>query len=199
LEDEAEKIELDGATAYVVDMEGTASAAGMGRVGALGLPRTPPARPQAAEADVPVKFNAPTGWQPGPATEFSKVSLIRTEGDQMVAITVSDLPAAAGDVLANVNRWRGQIGLPAQTRAELDKELSSIDVGGKPGQYVTLQGSGTEDKPQTILGVIVEHSGRAWFIKLIGDAPLAAREKQAFEAFVKSLRLGAKEGTSDGN
>jgi hypothetical protein len=44
----------------------------------------------------------------------------------------------------------------------------------------------------------VEHSGMVWFVKLIGDAPLAIREKERFEAFVKSLKLGAEKDGNDG-
>jgi hypothetical protein len=196
LDDEAEKIELEGVTAYVVDLEGTATETGMRGPFAGGGGGSLPgvAKPQAADAggDVGVQFETPEGWKPGPPTGFSKASFVVTEGEQKASITVTDLAAGAGDLVDNINRWRGQVGLAPQGKAEIEKQLKSLPVSGKQGQYVVLEGPGKAGSPQTILGVIVEHSGQVWFVKLIGDAPLAAREQERFEAFAKSLKLGAE-------
>jgi hypothetical protein len=120
-----------------------------------------------------------------------KAAFTVTEGEQSVLVTVIDLEAGAGDLLANVNRWRGQVGLGETTQAELDQQMQSLSVGGQKGHYVVLEGPGAAGEPQTILGVIVQHQGRPWFIKLTGDSALAAREKERFEAFAKSLTFGA--------
>ena len=42
---------------------------------------------------------------------------------------------------------------------------------------------------EAILGTIVNAEGRQWFIKLKGDAELAARETEHFEQFVQSIRF----------
>jgi hypothetical protein len=203
LDEELEKIEVPGAVAYVIDIEGTASGAGMGRgpfAGGGAGSAAVPARPQAAgDGGAEVKYDLPEGWQVGKPVMFSKASFTVTDGQQQVQTTISDLAAAAGDLLPNINRWRGQVGLPNQSQAELEAELKTLPVAGQQGHYVVLEGPGKESKPQTILGVIVQHSGKAWFIKLMGDAPLAAREQQRFEAFVKSLKFGSEGSGSDGN
>jgi hypothetical protein len=84
----------------------------------------------------------------------------------------------------NVNRWRGQVQLKNATAAEVEQATTSIPVGKLQGQYVAAVG-----ETQTILGVMVDHGDRAWFIKLTGDKQLAEREKAHFEQFVKSLQL----------
>ncbi len=200
LKDEMQTIELNGATAFVVDMEGTAGETGMGRgpfaSGGMGplSPLAPPRTSPSATAAAPrLKYDTPAGWQAGQADRLRKAAFEVSEGEQRVLITVIDLEAAAGDLLANVNRWREQVGLENTTQAELQKESKSIPVNGKQGHYVVLEGPGKAGKPQTIQGVIFQHEGRPWFIKLMGDAPLAAREKERFEAFVKSLQVGAAE------
>ncbi len=201
LNDELEKIDVTGAAVYVVDLEGTASDTGMGRPPfAGGLGPTPPAGPPArslegtqAAASAPataLTHISPEGWQALPVSGFRKAAFRVTEGDQKAEITVIDLEPAAGDLLANINRWRTQVGLSEQTQADLDKELKQVTVSNLPGQYVVLEGPGTAGKPQTILGVMVKRDARPWFIKLMGDAPLAAREKERFEAFVKSIKFG---------
>jgi hypothetical protein len=103
-----------------------------------------------------------------------------------VEITVS---SAGGDLLANVNRWRGQIGLPPIGTAELTEVVESIDTLGVSGAYVELTGPASAAKRETILGVRADAGGQTWFVKLKGDADLAQREKARFEAFVKSLKL----------
>lgn len=198
LGNETEKIELNGATAYVVDLEGTAADTGMGRApfasggGAGPLPQA--AKPQAAASGGgALKYDAPAEWKAGRSGGLRKAAFDVIDGDQKVEITVIDLEPAAAELLPNVNRWREQVGLSEQTKAELDKELKSLPISGKQGQYVVLEGPGKAGTPQTILGVIVQHSGRVWFVKLMGDGPLAAREKERFEAFVKSVKFGAGE------
>ena len=50
-------------------------------------------------------------------------------------------------------------------------------------------------QPETILGVIAIEAGRVWVIKLKGDTELAAREKQNFESFVRSIRFSKPDGS----
>jgi hypothetical protein len=116
------------------------------------------------------------------------------DGQAEVEITVIDLAAAAGEPLSNINRWREQVKLPAITAADLPKEARPVDFAGVAGMFVESVGPEGESPRETILGVIAVRGDRSWFVKLKGDAALAAREKQRFEAFVKSIRLtGGKE------
>ena len=43
---------------------------------------------------------------------------------------MSVFPDDAGGVLANVNRWRGQVDLAPVKQAELEKQIASLDVSG---------------------------------------------------------------------
>jgi hypothetical protein len=75
--------------------------------------------------------------------------------------------------------------------------MHKIKVDGQEGIYVEAIGpestpNNTTGARETILGVIVEAQGRQWFIKLKGDAELAAREKTHFEKFVQSIRFRGK-------
>ncbi len=92
-------------------------------------------------------------------------------------------------MLANVNRWRGQLNLDEVAASALAKLVKPISVGGAAGSYVQLTGPADAKPQQTILGVIAPHGEQVWFIKLQGDAPLAERERERFEAFVKSIKF----------
>ena len=134
--------------------------------------------------DAPLTYEAPAHWQPAPPSPFSVLSFRVVEGNRTLEVTVS---TAGGDLLANVNRWRGQVGLPPWTAAELASGVQKIQTLGTEGEYVQLVGPSTDGSGQTILGVIARAAGQTWFVKLRGDSALAEREKPQFEAFVKSL------------
>lgn len=139
-----------------------------------------------APGEAPVEYQAPAHWQPSPPSAFSLVAFRVDEGKAKLEITVS---TAGGSVLANVNRWRGQVGLPPWTEAELGAAVRKVDTLGTQGDYVELIGPPAAEGGQTILGVIAQAAGQTWFIKLRGDSALAAREKPHFESFVASLKM----------
>lgn len=188
----------DGSSATLVDLIGTSSGGGMmnapfARGGGLGMPggmstgRTADPAPAAASA---IKSTAPANWKEGRVGGMRKAAFDIQEGDLKAEVTVIDLPGEAGDRLANVNRWRGQVGLQDLTADELAKSMTKVPVGDLQGDYVELVGDASVAKPQTILGAIVDHGGKAWFIKLQGDRELAAKQIENFKSFVKSVTFG---------
>jgi hypothetical protein len=195
---ETTRLELpDDHTAVVVNMEGQLAAnrpgagpfmSGAGGGGPANRPATAPDRP-ADVADSELKYDAPKGWTVGKSGGLRKAAFEVQADDKRVEITIIDLAEAAGEVLPNVNRWRGQVKLENTTAAELKKEAKTIKVSGVDATYVELIGPETASPRQTILGVIAIHGGKSWFVKLQGDSELAAREKVHFEEFVKSVKF----------
>jgi hypothetical protein len=143
----------------------------------------------AKQASSSISFEAPPEWKGGALNQFRKAAFTVTDGQKQAEITVIDLEPGSGDLLANVNRWRDQVGLSPITAAELASSVKKIDVLGVQGDYVELIGPSGVAQSKTILGVMAFAGGRAWFIKLLGDSELAAREKSRFEAFAKSIKL----------
>jgi hypothetical protein len=191
-----EKIQVDGRDGNWLSLRGTGG--GMGGApfapfaGSQGSttsapPAAPP--PSATATSGGIVFTAPEQWSPGKLNEFRKAAFVVTEGDQSAEITVIDLDASAGDLVSNVNRWRGMVGLAAAPAAEIKAAAKKIETFGVSGDYVELAGPGDGKQPQTILGVMAVAGGKAWFIKLQGAPGLAAREKDRFESFVKSLKF----------
>jgi hypothetical protein len=136
-------------------------------------------------------YDTPKGWVSGNVGGMRKAAFVVQDGDRKVEITAIDLSAHAGTLLANVNRWRGQIQLPEITQGELDKSASRIQVADAEGNYVELLGPEGASPRQAILGVVAVRGEQAWFFKLWGDAELALREKARFQEFVKSVSFAA--------
>ncbi|OYW25126.1 MAG: hypothetical protein B7Z55_00245 [Planctomycetales bacterium 12-60-4] len=186
----------DGVEVTVVDYTGVTKGDGMMSapfargMGFPGMGAGATAAPlELPSAPAQVKYETPDGWEVGKVGGMRKAALDITDGAQKAEVTVIDLAEEAGERLPNVNRWRGQIGLEPVTAEELAKTMHEIPVGSLTGDYVELVGPADAAKPQTILGVIVEHGGKAWFLKLQGDSELALAQKAKFEAFVKSVRF----------
>lgn len=184
------KIEVDGGHALMVNFVGEAS-----RSSSMGMPGAPfagqaPAtgpteKPTVPEAGAPdFEFTTPKGWGPGKASAMRKASLSVADGGLTADVSVFAFPADSNDLLSNVNRWRGQVGLASVSADELQKTVTKIDVSGHAGELVELVG-----EKETILGVMVKIGETAWFFKLQGPTELAGREKGRFEEFVKSARL----------
>jgi hypothetical protein len=136
--------------------------------------------PAGGGSDKP-ESTVPDHWKPGKLNSFRVEAFEVAEDGELVEITIS---SAGGNPLDNINRWRGQVDLPAWTIEELQSELMFLPVQGDDAGYVRLVGP-----KQTILGVIHRGGDRTWFIKLTGPNKLAAREQTHFEDFVKSLKF----------
>lgn len=143
-------------------------------------------RPTGPAAEKPeVKFDKPEGWQESGGTPFSVAAFEVVEGDQRIETTVSP---TGGDLLANMNRWRDQVGLPHFTREEMEKAFESREVNGQPAKFIEMHSPDGAPKKDSILGVVVEDGERTWFVKLRGSTELAKREREKFDAFAKSLQ-----------
>jgi hypothetical protein len=144
--------------------------------------------PQDAPSPSSFRSSPPSGWTPGQKTiERGGITISHeaafevADGDKKVEITVDRLPPA-GDLASNVNRWRQQIGLSPSSEAELKSAAKQVDVGGVSGHYVELAG-----EQQSILGVVVTRGNETWYIKLKGDKELTGREKERFDAYLKTI------------
>ena len=93
-------------------------------------------------SDAPPTWTLPEGWQQLPGDGFRFATLRFQTGGQPVEIAVSP---AGGDVLMNVNRWRGQVGKPPITASELSKETESFQVDGRECTLVSVTGTKSSD------------------------------------------------------
>jgi hypothetical protein len=99
-------------------------------------------------------------------------------------VTVSAFPGDVGGTLANVNRWRGQLGCAPVEAAELPKFITSLDLRGAAATLVDIT---SENKQKRMMAIIAPRDGQTWFFKLLGDEPAVTDAKDAFVQFVKSV------------
>lgn len=196
LADNVRMLEVGNLTATLVDFEGKMASSsmpgGMTAPFASGnapqlpqgpvAPQGPPAPAAGAE---PFKYEKPADWKLAPNDTFSALAFSIEQGNQSARFTASSLAAAAGAFEPNVNRWRGQVGLPALGEAELDRNAQPIEVGGVAGKAVELIGS----DGKSMLGAIVIRDNEAWFFKVIGSTELVVSQKASFNSLLKSIKF----------
>lgn len=136
------------------------------------------------------QFDAPANWieqPPGPMV--LKTYSVAGDGSHRAVIAISSFPGRVGGTYANVNRWRGQLGLPPIGEDELPgvtKALATVD-----GKAVLVDLTGTDartSQPAHLVAAIVARGESTWFYKLIGDDSVVAREKAGFVKFVQNVR-----------
>jgi hypothetical protein len=157
------------------------------------LPGTPePAAPSVAVGSGgPTKpaWTVPTGWQEVPPTTMLLAKFIASgESGTKAEITVSVFPGSTGGLLANVNRWRGQIGLSPVNEKELEKLATPLEHPEGRAMLVDMTGSDSRTGGKVrLIGAVMPHHDETWFYKLMGDENVATREKDAFVKFVQSV------------
>ncbi|MEX2176155.1 MAG: hypothetical protein WD872_17470 [Pirellulaceae bacterium] len=146
-----------------------------------------PSVPRSDESPSEISFTKPDNWSEGKLNAFRQAAFEVHEDDKRVEITVIRL--SPSPVLANVQRWAGEIGATPVTEADLATLVKKIDVAGQQADYAELVSAEGTARSEMTLGVIVPRGESYWFVKLRGDRSLAEREQANFEAFVKSLKF----------
>lgn len=130
-------------------------------------------------------WTAPSDWTTGEPGPMRKASYSVNGPEGRAEISVTAFPGDVGGELANVNRWRGQVGLSPLTADTLDQNVQRIKVNGLDCTVVDL---GDAHSANRILGAIVPFGGGVWFVKMSGPGALLERQKGEFGAFVHSLK-----------
>lgn len=154
---------------------------------AMQMPMAAPAAPATGEK----RWEAPQGWEELPATQFLLAKYRVTGGaGESADVNISMLSGDGGGTLANVNRWRGQLGLDPVDEVGLTTCTSEVHVGANPGIEVVLNGKDVRSgQPAKMLGIIIPVSSETWFFKMTGAADVVDSHKEEFLGFVRSARL----------
>ena len=149
--------------------------------------------PGAASTAANPQWTVPAGWQEGQVSAMRRATFLVGGADgQSAEIAVSVFPGDVGGLVANINRWRGQIGLGPVAPDEISGITSNVDVSGTTATVVDFQAesapSGKTQPPRMIVATL-PHAGNSWFFKMTGDAPLVGAQKDAFLQFVQSVKF----------
>jgi hypothetical protein len=125
-------------------------------------------------------WTVPSDWKEVAGGQFLVGKFLINDG--AAAVNVS---SSAGGLLANVNRWRGQLGLAPVT------EVSAVPVQISAGKADRVDIDGTDaqtGKPAKLIGVVVTQADHTWFYKLMGDPAVVHSQQAAFLQFVQGVK-----------
>jgi hypothetical protein len=136
-----------------------------------------------------VQWTVPQGWKELPGAGMRVASFQVSAEHPEVQLSV--IPLVASPLLANVNRWEQQMGLPATPEADLGKVVTHFEVSGAAVDMVDLTSPATVNPRQELLGAIVPRGEKTWFFKLQGPVEIVGPQKQNFEALLRSMKFNA--------
>jgi hypothetical protein len=93
--------------------------------------------------EAPIEWTTPAGWRQEAGNQMRFATLRPESKEHPVELTVTNLPGDASNVLANVNRWRGQLSLPPVAEADLPKVTKEIKIDGSTATVVDFSGYAT--------------------------------------------------------
>lgn len=108
-------------------------------------------------------WQVPATWQRAGGSAMRRASFQGTGSGGTVDIAVTSFPGDVGGLTANVNRWRRQIGLAAQSPAEVEAAVQRRKVGPHEATLCEMASAG-----QATLAAIFSHEGNSWFFKMTG-------------------------------
>lgn len=129
-------------------------------------------------------FQAPKHWQKQTASGFRVASYLVSKNELKVDVSVTKFPGDVGGDLANVNRWRNQLGLSSISNTQLNSDFTSFKVGA-----ISIKSIQYNSADKAILAAIIFRNNESWFVKLMGDKTLVDQEKRSYRSFLESFKI----------
>lgn len=139
----------------------------------------------AMNADAPgTEFTAdlPEGWTEAAGSGMRMVSYVIED----TSIDFYLISLTMGDVPSNVNRWRGQVGLPAASPEEIAGDLQTFEAHGRSVNYIEIY---NEEGGKGIIAAIVDLSPKYWYFTAKGSVDELKANAADIENFLKSLQI----------
>ncbi len=143
-----------------------------------------PPRPTGGGA---LAWTLPRGWTETRGGGSMRFATLKPPVEGRIDVSVTVLPGAAGGELANVNRWRGQIGLPPLDEPALAGARRG--VAARAGQVSLYDFTSEGQARSRVIAGLAAVGGNAWFIKMTGDERAVGAARPDFIRIVESLRL----------
>ena len=142
--------------------------------------------PAAESSNDTPTWTVPSDWQTGQLTQFLVAKYVITGSGGVIAeVNVGSLDREKGELAPNVNRWRGQLGLPPMD----DIKTTSLEVAGSSASVVEFEGTNARTgQPARLVAAIVPAGSQTWFYKLMGEPALVVAQKDAFLKFIQSAQ-----------
>jgi len=131
-----------------------------------------------------LQWKIPDGWTEVPPSAMRYASFSADAGEEKIDISIVTFPGEGGSDIENVNRWRGQIGLPPMSEAGATSQITTLKAGDATFAMVDIAGANART-----LAAWIRRDARVWFFKATGPSAGVEKEKPNFVKFVQSIRF----------
>jgi hypothetical protein len=128
------------------------------------------------------KSTLPEGWTEVAGSGMRKASYT-------IAGTSIDfylIVLSMGDVPSNVNRWRGQVGLPAAEPEAIAQDVQAFQAGGHDVSYIEIY---NDEGGKGIIAAIVDLSPSYWYFTAKGSVDELKAHASEIRGFLESLEI----------
>ena len=154
-------------------------------------PKDPPVILASTSGAQGLKWTAPPSWKELPAGQMRVAAYAVTDAQPPVEFTVIPLGPEAGALVPNINRWEGQLGLPASPPDKVDQLVKKESINGLDVSKVDLAGG-----EKRMLAAIVPFGGKTWYFKMLGPKEVIQQQQENFDSFIHSLTPDQTPGQS---
>ncbi len=131
-----------------------------------------------------INYPVPEGWLEFAPSSIRKANFKISNATGNAEVSVTVFPGDVGGNLANVNRWRQQIGLSPIDSETLKTVLKPTLISNHPGYYVKIEGS-----TNSILGAMLPFHGATWFVKMQGNILTIEEQTENFLTFLSQFTI----------
>jgi hypothetical protein len=132
-------------------------------------------------------YTLPEGWTVVEATRMVLLTFKAGSGhSDAVNVSSSAFPGDVGGQIANVNRWRQQIGLEPVDDAAAMALISPAVISGQEAWQVALS---SPDGSAKMLVAAVSHDGKTFFFKMVGMTSAVDKQVDKFNAYLSSIQF----------
>jgi hypothetical protein len=105
-----------------------------------------------------------------------------------VIVKMSDFPPVGmmADPLANINRWRGQLGATPAEEGKLDEVSEPITIAEVEGRLTDIT---SPDGSQKMLAAMVQKYGKVWFFQMLGPAKGVEAAREDFTKWLAGVKI----------
>lgn len=138
-------------------------------------------------------FEIPDGWTRNPPSQMKLLSFAAGNPPELMAeCAVSAFPGDVGGQLANINRWRRQVGLGPASEEVAGSFVKEMKISGLDAWQVDFTGppdNGVNGNALRVIVSVVSHNGQSWFFKLSGNDAAVEEEVDSYAKFVESVKF----------
>ncbi len=140
-----------------------------------------------------VVWDTPADWKQEQPGQFLIAAYTPSGGGR---VTVSKLAGDGGGLAANINRWRGQVGLKPVAENEAIGQSLKLADSDEVMQLFNLTSEDSGNDAEGILAAVLPLKTETWYFKFTGPVGVLREAEKTFAEFLRTIRMANSQESS---